>query len=561
MFPIKKNSEYSWLENNALSICIYSILAVGTLLIFWQVRNSDFINYDDNHYISENPRVLNGISLNNILWAFTTGQEANWHPLTWLSLMFDCQLFGSNAGWSHLINLFLHIANTLLLFAVLKKMTAAVWPSAFVAALFALHPMHVQSVAWISERKDVLSTLFFLLTLLSYVAYVRHPSWFSYIGSIVIFAIGLLAKPMLVTLPFVLLLIDYWPLNRSGSVQSRDSSRRHSERYKSLANKSGLFKNLILEKIPFFAVSIISSIITFLVQRSSGTVADIKLLSFDDRVANVFLSYSKYIGKLFAPRNLSVFYPLNVSSIALWQVLACVLLILIISVLVIHFRFKKYLPVGWFWFIGTLIPVIGLVQIGTHAIADRYTYIPYIGLFIVIAWGAADISSNWPCRKIILGISMLTIIAVLGIRSYHEAGYWKDSITLFSHAIETTQNNYLAHCNLAKELRNQGKTVLAIEHFKRSFQITPNYPDTVNGLGCALFDNGNLDEAIFYFERAIEVKPDSPYARNNLGFALQQKGRIDEAVEYFKQAVRIKPDFAQARDNLADALAIQAKSK
>ena len=277
-------------------------------------------------------------------------------------------------------------------------------------------------------------------------------------------------------------------------------------------------------------------------------------------LANVFLSYAKYIGKLFWPQDLSVFYPLNVNSIAGWQIWSCVLVLLLVSVLVIYFRSKKYLPIGWFFFLGTLIPVIGLVQVGTHAFADRYTYIPYIGLFIMIAWGAAELLSKWQYGKIISGISMVTIIAVLGICTYYQLGYWKNSVTLFSHAVDVTENNYLAHCNLGKELRSQGQTLLAIEHFKKSYQIAPNYPDTVNGLGAALFDNGNIDEAIYYFQRAIEVKPDSPYPRNNLGFALQQKGRINEAVELFRQAVQIKPDFEQARKNLANALAIQSKT-
>jgi hypothetical protein len=554
MFTDNNTLKYSHIKNHAVSICIYSVLALLTFIIYWQVHEFDFINYDDNHYISENHHVLTGLNSKNIVWAFTTRQESNWHPVTWLSLMLDCQLFGSNPGWSHLVNLFLHIANTLLLFAVLKKMTGDVWPSAFVAALFALHPMHVQSVAWISERKDVLSTLFFMLTLLMYVNYVLRPSWLRYIGAIVVFTIGLLAKPMLVTLPFVLLLVDYWPLNRFDSAANLKTSNRRHGKAEQKINK------IIIEKIPFFAIATISGVVTFFVQRASGTVADIKLLSFEDRLANVFLSYAKYIGKLFWPQNLSVFYPLNTGGITNWQIWACVLLLLSISILVIHFRSRRYLAVGWFWFIGTLVPVIGIVQVGTQAFADRYTYIPYIGLFIMIAWGGAELSLNRPYLKIISGISMAAIIAAFGICTFYQAGYWKNSVAIFSHAIETTDNNYLAHCNLAKELRAQGKTAQAIEHFKKSYHIAPNYPDTVNGLGCALFDNGNIDEAIYYFQRAIEVRPDSPYARNNLGFALEQKGRINEAVDLFRQAVQLKPDFEQAQRNLANALAVQGKT-
>ncbi len=544
----------------SLFIFVYLALILSTLLVFWQVRNFDFINYDDNHYVSENPHVLTGLTFDNIIWAFTTGQEANWHPLTWLSYMLDCQLFGPNPALIHIVSLLLHVANTLLLFAVLKKMTAALWPSAFVAAAFALHPMHVQSVAWIAERKDVLSTLFLLLTLLAYVGYVRCPSVFRYVAALMLFAIGLLAKPMLVTLPFVLLLLDYWPLKRFSTFDFRLPIEKNQKSKIKNQKFAQSFWHLIIEKIPFFILSAVSSVITFLVQHSSGTIADINILPLESRVANAFLSYARYMGKMFWPQNLAVFYPFDAASFAFWQAALCVLLLLVVSFSVIYFgRTRRYLPVGWFWFVGTLIPVIGLVQVGTQSLADRYTYIPYVGLFIMIAWGLPDLLSKWPYRKIALGISMPIVITALGICAHRQVSYWNNSTTLFLRAIEVTQNNYVAHCNLAKDLRNQGKTVLAIEHFKKAYQIAPNYPDTVNGLGAALYDHGDFSEAIEYFQKAIQVKPDSPYPRNNLGFALQKQGKLNEAVAYFTQAVQIKPNFAEARNNLANALVLQGR--
>ncbi len=544
----------------SLVIFIYFALTLSTLLVFWQVRNFDFINYDDNLYVSENRSIISGLTLDNVVWAFTTTRAANWHPLTWLSLMLDCQLFGPNPGWIHLVSLLLHIVNILLLFAVLKKMTGSLWPSAFVAAAFALHPMHVESVAWIAERKDVLSTLFWLLTLTAYVGYVRCPSAFRYVAALMLFAIGLLAKPMLVTLPFVLLLLDYWPLNRFTPVQARKPSGRKLSKAVQKSDKISSLSGLIIEKIPFFALSAVSSVITFLVQRNSGAVVDIDAFPLESRIANAFLSYAGYMGKMFWPRNLAVFYPFDAASLTFWQVAICVLLLFLISFCVIYFgRTRRYLPVGWFWFVGTLIPVIGLVQVGAQSLADRYTYIPYVGLFAMIAWGIPELLSKWPYRKIALTIAMPIVITALGICAYRQVSYWNNSTTLFSHAVEATQNNHVAHCNLAKDLRNHGKTALAIEHFKKAFQIAPNYPDTVNGLGCALYDQGDLNEAIVYFQKAIQVKPGTPYARNNLGFALQKQGKLNEAVAYFTQAVQIKPDFAEARYNLANALVLQGR--
>jgi len=526
---------------NFLVISVYSVLTLSTLLVFWQVRNFDFVNYDDDLYVYKNQHILNGLTPDGIIWAFTTPNTGNWLPLTWLSFMLDYQLFGPNPGWMHLINLLLHIVNTLLLFAILKKMTGVLWPSAFVAAAFAIHPMHVESVAWIIERKDVLSTLFLLLTLAAYVSYVRHRGMVRYLLTVLLFASGLLAKPMLVTLPFVLLLLDYWPLDRIGRFQWR------------------MLYRLILEKIPFFALAAVSSVITFLVQRSSGAVININALPLQDRVANAFLSYAKYIGKMFWPENITVFYPFDIDSFAFWQVAICALLMIVVSVLAIRFgRKQKYLFVGWFWFVGTLIPVIGLVQSGAQSLADRYTYIPYIGLFIIIAWGLPELLSKWtsassvesPYRKVVLGVSMVSVLMVIGICSHRQVSFWNNSITLFSHAIEVTQNNYLAHNNLGTAYGSLGRYQDAIESFKQAIRIKPDYAKAHNNLGFAYGKLGCWQDAVEAHKQAIRIMPNYAVAHYNLGTTYGSLGRYQDAVEAYKQAIRIKPDFAEAHYNL-----------
>ncbi|HEY5141044.1 MAG TPA: hypothetical protein VIJ25_17275, partial [Methylococcales bacterium] len=419
-------------------IFIYFALTASTLLVFWQVRTFDFVNYDDSVYVYKNQHVLGGLSPGNIISAFTTSDYGYWQPLTWLSLMLDCQLFGLDPGRIHLVNVFLHLVNTLLLFAVLKKMTGKLWPSAFVAATFALHPTNVESVAWIAERKDVLSTLFLLLTLIAYVGYVRNRSPFRYLLTILLFALGLLAKPMLVTLPFLLLLLDYWPLDRFAAPQSVKTT--------TVPDRRRILYQLIIEKIPFFALSAVSSVITYLTQQTDAVIIDDKSIPFLElRFANVFLSYARYIEKMFWPHDLAVFYPPDISSFALWQIALCVLLLLVICIFVLRLRRnQKYLSVGWFWFVGTLIPVIGLIQFTGSSHDDRYTYIPYIGLFIMIAWGLPELLSKLPYRKIVFGVSMVVVLTALGICTQRQVGYWNNSIALFSHAIEVTKNNYLA---------------------------------------------------------------------------------------------------------------------
>jgi Flp pilus assembly protein TadD len=532
----------------SLVLSIYFALAVSTLLVFWQVRNFDFINYDDSAMVYENPNIQTGITLKTIKWAFYNDYWCMWHPLTWFSHMLDWQLFGSNAGGHHLVNLIFHIANTLLLFTVLNKMTGSLWPSAFAAALFALHPMHVESVAWIAERKDVLSTLFWLLTLAAYVSYVRHRGLVRYLLTVLLFASGLLAKPMLVTLPFVLLL-DYWPLNRL-LPQTVAASRKSAH----APDKNQTLYRIVIEKVPFFALSVISSVITFLVQRSGGAVAGINSLALNHRIANVFLSYAQYIEKMFWPSNLAVFYPFDTGSISFWQAAACALLLLGISLFVVRLgRNQRYLFLGWLWFVGTLIPVIGIVQVGLQTYADRYTYIPYIGLFIMLAWGLPQLLSKWPQRKIVLGVSMVIVLTALGIFANRQVSYWNNNFTLFSHAIEVTQNNYVAYNNLGASYGKLGRWQDEIEACKKAVGINPDYADAHCNLGFAYGNLGRWPEAIDASKQAIKIKPDYAEAHCNLGVAYYKLGRYQEAIEEFRQAVKIRPDYADSHYNLGNA--------
>jgi tetratricopeptide (TPR) repeat protein len=513
-------------------VFIYLVLILSTLVVFLQARNFDFVNFDDNKYVYENPEVLNGLTIDGIIWAFTTNVMANWHPLTWLSLMLDCQMFGKNPGDMHIVNVLFHLANTLLLFAVLRKMTGTLWPSAFAAAAFAVHPMHVESVAWIAERKDVLSTFFLFLTMLSYAAYVRKKSIFRYLLTLFLFATGLLSKPMLVTLPFLLILLDYWPLERIRKGQFS-------------------FYKSVIEKIPFIILTAVASVITFFVQLKEHGVIDLAVLSLKGRILNVFISYARYIYKLFWPQKLAVFYPLDYQKFALWQVAMCVLLLAAVTILVIYLRQKrKYLVTGWFWFAGTLIPVIGLVHIGLQAYADRYTYIPYTGLFIMIAWGLPDILSKWKFRKTALGLSMAAALSILGFYAHRQAGFWKDNMTLFSHANEVTQDNYLAHQNLGAAYSNAGSYRESIEEYRRAIQIKANDSRPYFGLGIVYGKLGRGQEEIESYKQALKLEPDNVEAMLNLGAAYEKQGLYQEAAESYRQAIKIKMDYADAYFNL-----------
>ncbi|MGD0784834.1 MAG: tetratricopeptide repeat protein [Sedimentisphaerales bacterium] len=545
---VRVNILLSMLEQvkKSLVLSIYFALAVSTLLVFWQVRNFDFINYDDNVYVYANPHVLNGLTAGNVIWAFTTGFASFWHPLTWLSLMLDRQLSltgGATPAGFHITNLILHIANTLILFLVLRQMTQKLWQSAFVAALFALHPLHVESVAWVAERKDVLSTFFWLLTMLAYWQYVKKPGIVRYLLVLFIFALGLMAKPMLVTFPFVFLLLDYWPLNRI----------KHFDRQ--------IVYRLVLEKIPFIVLSIASSVMAFLTQRSGSSISSFAVLPLKFRIANALISYMKYIEKMFWPSRLAVFYPHPIENISVLYVVISAAVLLAVTILVIRFaKNHRYLVTGWFWYLGTLVPVIGIIQVGNFARADRYTYITLTGLFIIVAWGLPELlkkltsasSVESPQRKIAFGVSMVIVLTALGVCAHRQTSYWKNSFTLFSHANQVTQNNYIAYNNLGIAYNDIGRYPEAIEEFGQAVKIRPHYADAYNNRGAAYDDIGRYPEAIEDFSQAIRIRPDAE-VYTNLGIVYRRLGRYAEAIDAYKQAINIKPGLAEAYNNLGFA--------
>ncbi len=563
-----------------LFICL--VLAVVSLAVFWQVTQHEFIDYDDPSYVTENSHVQAGLTVEGLKWAFTTSHVGNWHPLTWLSHMLDCQLFGLKPGWHHGMNLLFHIANTLLLFLVLRRMTKKLWPSAFVAALFALHPLHVESVAWVAERKDVLSTFFWMLTMGAYVYYVERPGYQRYLTVLVFFILGLMAKPMLVTLPFVLLLLDYWPLGRlqpkrfdaerTTAIKPESIRRKKRKAEKTIPGnitRTGgsaepvlqwsTIRPLIWEKAPFFVFSAVSSVITFYVQQQAGAMSSLKATPFDARVANAFVSYVSYIGKMIWPQNLAVFYP-HPGTFPLWQIIGAILLVLLVVFSIIWMAKRSpYLVVGWFWYLGTLIPVIGLVHVGKQAMADRYTYVPLIGLFIMIAWGIPDLIKKRPWKKLFLSVSAAGILLILMYGSWLQLKYWQNSTSLFQHAIERTKNNAVGHYMMGIALSKRGKVEEGMYYYDTALRINPNDPDAHNNRGVALFNLGRINEAVGHYIEAVRINPNHVNAVMNFGNALLQQGKIEEAAMQYKRVLQINPEDAGAHLNRAHILASQGK--
>jgi tetratricopeptide (TPR) repeat protein len=455
--------------------------------------------------------------------------------------MLDIQMFGLNGGAHHLVSVLLHTVNTLLLFGLLHSATGALGRSAFVAGMFASHPLHVESVAWVAERKDVLSTLFWLLTLYAYIRYVRRPVPGRYLAMLMMFALGLMAKPMLVTLPFVLLLLDYWPLGRVAPG----------------ANRS-VWLSLAREKLPLFALALASSVVTFMVQHQQGAVAALDALPLESRAENAVVSYFGYIAHLVWPTRLAVFYPLN-PALPGWEVAGCILGLIGVSIAVIAARGHRYLAVGWMWYVGTLIPVIGLIQVGEQSMADRYTYIPLIGLFLMVAWGMPELLGDWPYGRIVvpavaaLGVGACMIVARMQVE------YWKSDFALWEHAALVTEGNYIAHNNLGVALANQEKRSEAAFHFSEAVRLKPNYAEAHNNLGLALASQGNTAAAIPQYSEALRIRPGFAVAHDNLAKALSAQGKFDEAIAQFTEVVHLKPDSAVALANLAAALANQGK--
>jgi tetratricopeptide (TPR) repeat protein len=546
--------------NKYRPLYIYLALALATLAVYRPVRNYDFINYDDPEYVTQNQYVQAGITRESVVWAFTTPHTATWNPVTQLSHMLDCELFGLNAGWHHLTSLLFHIANTLLLFAVLKRITGNIWLSAFVAAAFALHPLRVESVAWLAERKDVLSAFFWMLTMWAYVRYIEHPEVGRYLPIVVFFVLGLMAKPMLVTLPFILLLLDYWPLGRfQFEHRNKTKDLPDSLSAEKIYKKSSPWP-LLKEKIPLFILALVWSVITFIVHQSHGALKLTRILPLKFRVANAFVSYMKYIGKMVWPSRLAVLYPHTYDRISMWQVVVSGLLLFAISFWVIRSaRSRRFLPMGWLWYLVTLVPVIGLVQTGSHAMADRFTYLPSIGIFIMTAWGASELLSKWTNRKVILGGLAMMILLASSICTRLQLRYWRNSITLFEHTLAVTSNNSVIHDNLGLTLQSQGKFDEAIEHHRRALQIDPYCAGTHFNLGQALNSLGKFEEAITHFTEALRINPNFSEVHSELAYALASRGRLDEAIPHFIEALRFEPDNAEVHVNFGLALARQGK--
>ena len=601
------------------------LLAIATILAYSRTFQNGFVNYDDADYVTANKQVQQGLTLDGIKWAFTTGHASNWHPLTWVSHMVDVRLFGLNAAGHHATSLALHVANTLLLFWFLNVATGSKWRSAMVAALFALHPLHVESVAWASERKDVLSAFFFLLTLCFYSIHARArcsdlkaecssssattPSlhaktqrrqeegksansdlevgssksdggrWTlngrgselnvgSYTLSLLCFALGLMSKPMLVTAPFVLLLLDYWPFKRI--------DLKHGFSIKQAGT-------LILEKLPFFLLAGASSVVTYFVQREGGAVS--VALTVGQRLANAAVAYVRYLRKTVWPDDLSVLYP-HPGSWPAWQVVAAAILLVTITAGVLHLAHKQWhgkewrpLLVGWFWFLGMMVPVIGIVQVGIQSMADRYTYLPIIGLFFGIIWTIAEhrggerSSSERPQtrgRAVRAPIAQtafsparswigLCALCVLAMLAFRQVGYWRDTETLFTRAVQVTKDNYLAYNNLGYHYSGKGKIAESMQFYEKSLRIKPDYEDALNNMGYALAKLGRHREAIPYYERALRVRPKHVEVHNNLGNALSELGEMEAAIEHYRFALSQKSDHADAHNNLAIALAMKGQ--
>jgi Flp pilus assembly protein TadD len=516
-------------------------LAVVTFGIYAQVIGHQFINLDDPTYIQENPMVNRGVTRAGLAWAFTTFHATNWHPLTWISHMIDCQLFGMNAGRHLLVNALIHVANTLLVFWFLLRTTHARWPSALVAALFALHPLHVESVAWAAERKDTLSTFFGLLSLIAYVRYTEAPSRKRYTWIAVTLGLGLLAKPMLVTWPFVMLLLDYWPLRRLSQLTSR--------------NKSISIAPLIREKLPLFALVAASAVITLIAQSRGGAVRTLAAAPVALRLSIALVSYAKYLLLTFWPNDLAVYYPF--AGIPAWQIIGAAFLLIGITVFCVSQPRKHsgYLMVGWLWFLGTLVPVVGIVQIGGQIMADRYFYIPSIGLFIALVFALTDIAkTRWVASSVSAATAggILVILAMLTNAQIHR---WRNSFTLFEHTLAVTPPNVRIEHNLGVALAVTGRYDEAEAHFEKALQINPNFYDGLVIMGVTRAHQGRLPEAIEYFRTAIHSQPDLPKARVQLAHALWNDNRYEAALEEMRRASQLAPKDADIRADFGLALA------
>jgi len=522
------------------------LLVLVTAALFWPVTGFDFINSDDNLYITENRVVQDGLSWQGVVWAFSSMEAANWHPLTWLSHMLDVELFGLNAGGHHLMSLVLHLLNTVLLLFFLIRTTGARWPSIFTALLFATHPLHVESVAWVAERKGILSTFFWILACQAYATYARQPALGRYLVVVFIFIAGLAAKPMLVTLPFVLLLLDYWPLERVPGPSLRDSKKR----YPALSLQSAL-----LEKIPLLLITTAACVVTWMAQAGGGSIKALDVVPLSVRATNAVNAYATYLFDTIWPMSLAALYPLT--NTIQWErfLLSLLLVLSITSVVLIYAKRYRYAFTGWLWYLGTLVPVIGFVQVGAQAHADRYTYVPLIGVFIMITWGGAELLRRWRRPWRIFGLAVA--VGWLGILFYQTHVHlptWRNSILLLNQTLAVTEKNYFAHSNLGMALLDAGQAEAAAVQFHQALKWNPSYAKAINNLGVAYERLGRLEAAIDQYRAALRVQPDYTVARYNLGNLYMQRGELVEALVHYRLALRSNPKDPDILVNLGLAL-------
>jgi tetratricopeptide (TPR) repeat protein len=521
-FEVLNEPVHSASSSRKTTLLLAFLLILATLALYSPTLHNGFVNYDDPAYVTANAHIRQGLSWSNIRWAFTATVEANWHPLTWISHMADVQFFGLNPAGHHVVSILLHVINVLLLFFLLHRATGYTMRSAVVAALFAVHPLNVETVAWVAERKSLLCTLFFLLALWAYGWYVRQPGVARYLSVALLFALGLMAKPMVITLPFVLLLLDYWPLQRVGKTSK-----------------------FFAEKIPLFAMSAASALITVYAQHRGGALGITVALPLNLRVKNAIYSYLAYIFKGIWPSHLAVFYPHPENSLGTWKVLAATVVLFMITVLVWHFREKRYLLVGWFWYLGTMVPVIGIVQVGRQAMADRYVYIPFIGLFVIVVWLVADLFALVRVSRVAAIAITVAILSGYAAASYIQIGYWRNSITLFAHALQVTTNNGIAEDNLGAALMDVGRPDLAFSHFEAAVRLVPQLSTPHYNLATILHRQNQLDAAMHEYQLALTYTLDpteAAQAHNNLGVLLTQQNQSTAAIAEFTAAIAANPD-------------------
>ncbi len=530
-----RKSHLGWTD-----IAICTLIIVTTLSVYFQVKNFEFISYDTPEYVYENKYVAQGLSAEGIKWALTTTYMSNWHPLSWLSHMLDVTLFGLEPGSHHLMNVFIHLLNTFLLYIIFLRMTGKQLQSATVAALFALHPLHVQSVVWVAERKDLLSTMFFMLTVIAYLNYLKNHSLKWYLSVILIYILGLACKPMIVTLPFVLWLLDYWPLKRYGF-------KLNTPGRKVAAYSFG-------DKMPLLMLSAASSVITIVAQQSGGAMASLGEIGLKARLVNAVFGYTMYLRKIIWPDNIAIVYPYpeHLSSWAIVYSCVCILGTSMLSFWSIKKR--PWLAVGWLWFVGTLVPVIGIVQVGMQSMADRYTYIPAIGIFVMVSWGMIAVMEEHSFNNKWMFALLIMLLFVYSSVTWKQIGYWRNSETLFRHTIDVTEKNYIAHNNLGYELLEKGDLDNAIRHLSRAIEIKPEFEVAHLNLGIAFSKTGNIEKAKEQYKIAIQMKPDYPEAYSNLGNVYYREGKYREAVTLYTRALGLKPDFVEAYNNMAAAM-------